>query len=218
MVRIVIVAEVRLYREGLAEALGRRPTLEVLESVANPRDAVGAVSNLQPDVVLLDMAARGSFSLVSEIKTVAANSRVVALAAEEADAMPCAEAGVAGYVSRDGSLEDLVNAIEMAGRGEMLCTPQMAGTMIRRIAWLAAGGHGAPDGGELTSREKEILRLIDRGCSNKEIAKSLGIEVATVKNHVHNLLAKLHVHRRGQAAAQVRPRHLQRPPAREFST
>ena len=80
----------------------------------------------------------------------------------------------------------------------------MAASLLRRVAALAAVHGGELPRGRLTSREREIVRLIDQGLSNKEIARDLGIEVATVKNHVHNILEKLQVHRRGEAAARVR--------------
>ena len=140
---------------------------------------------------------------------------MVALGVADADdhVLGCAEAGVAGYVPRDASLDDLVAVIESAFRGEAICSPRIAGSLLRRIATLAAGQNGTMPLAHLTGREREIVRLIDRGLSNKEIARDLGIEVATVKNHVHNILEKLQVRRRGEAAARMRgilPRRGQR--------
>jgi DNA-binding NarL/FixJ family response regulator len=106
-------------------------------------------------------------------------------------------------VAREGSVHDLVDAVERAARGELQCSPQVAGTLIRRLAWRAAAGATLIPS-PLTARESEIVRLIDEGLSNKEIAVRLGIEVATVKNHVHNLLEKLRVRRRSEAAARLR--------------
>jgi DNA-binding NarL/FixJ family response regulator len=123
----------------------------------------------------------------------------------EESVLAFAEAGIAGYVPREGSVQDLVDAVERAVRGELQCSPQLAGAIIRRLAWRAAAGSDFPRG-PLTARETEIVRLIDQGLSNKEIAVRLGIEVATVKNHVHNLLEKLRVRRRAEAAAHIRSR------------
>jgi len=89
-------------------------------------------------------------------------------------------------------------------RGEAVCSPRVAGALLRRIAALATDGRSDRVPAHLTKREREIMGLIDEGLSNKEIAKRLRIEVATVKNHVHNILEKLQVHRRGEAAARVR--------------
>jgi two-component system nitrate/nitrite response regulator NarL len=208
VIRIVIVGEIRLYREGLADLLGRIPGLEVVGTMADRDKGYEAIARVRPDIVLLDMATAGSHEAIGRIRELAAETQVVALgvADVEKDLLNCAEAGVAGYVPREGTLDSLVDAIRSAVLGELRCSPQMAGTMLRRLAALAAIRSGVVDRNSLTSREKEILRLIDDGCSNKEIARRLGIEVATVKNHVHNLLDKLHVHRRGEAAAQVRSR------------
>jgi DNA-binding NarL/FixJ family response regulator len=206
MIRIVIVGEIRLYRDGLAEVLSRKPGVEVVGSLGPGDDAYVAISRLRPDVVLLDMVTAGSHAAVSRVRELAPDTRVVALgiADVERDVIRCAEAGIAGYVPREGSLDSLVEAIESAVLGELLCSPRMAGTLLRRIAALARRGPDGAGSDSLTSRETEILRLIEEGRSNKDIARHLGIEVATVKNHVHNLLEKLHVHRRGEAAARVR--------------
>ena len=208
MVRILIVGEIRLYRDGLAEVLSHKPGIAVVGSLGNRDEAYEAISRLNPDVVLLDMATAGSHEAVSRIRELVPETRVVALgiADVERDVIGCAEAGVSGYVPREGSLDSLVDAIQSAVLGELRCSPQMAGTMLRRIAALSVARSGVVEPDSLTSREREILRLIDEGCSNKDIARRLGIEVATVKNHVHNLLEKLHVHRRGEAAARTRVR------------
>jgi two-component system nitrate/nitrite response regulator NarL len=205
VVRILIVGEIRLYRDGLTLVLAQHPGFEVVGSVASHAGVPDALQQLRPDVVLLDVAAGGGHDATERIRQAASEARIVVLgvAERELEIMSYAEAGVAGYVSRDASLDSLADAIECAVRGDLQCSPSMAGSMLRHIAALAGGvAEPAPDG--LTAREREILRLIDQGRSNKEIAKHLGIEVATVKNHVHNLLEKLHVHRRAEAAARVR--------------
>jgi two-component system, NarL family, nitrate/nitrite response regulator NarL len=206
MIRIVIVGEIRLYRDGLAEVLNTKPGVEVVGSLSNRYEAYEAIPELRPDVVLLDMATAGSHEAVSRIRELAPDTRVLALgiADVERDIIGCAEAGIAGYVPREGSFDSLVGAIQGAVLGELHCSPRMAGTLLRRIAALSRARSDGAGIDSLTSREKEILRLIEEGCCNKDIARHLGIEVATVKNHVHNLLEKLHVHRRGEAAAQVR--------------
>jgi DNA-binding NarL/FixJ family response regulator len=118
-----------------------------------------------------------------------------------------AEAGVAGFVPREASMEDLIVTLVCAVRGEFRCSPQFAGRLLGRLRQHGHVDLQAPvDENPLTPRECEIVSLIDRGLSNKAIAASLGIEMATVKNHVHNLLEKLHVHRRGEAAARLRGR------------
>ena len=205
MIRLAIVAGIRLYREGLAQVLGRSPHFEITATAARPEEVLPSLAELRPDVVLLDMAMPDSLPAVQAIVEAVPGLRIVALAVADEDdqVLACAEAGVAGYVPRAASLEDLVAVIQSVTRGETICSPRVAASLLRRVAMLAAGRAGLPLA-VLTGREREILRLIDRGLSNKEIARDLGIEVATVKNHVHNILEKLKVHRRGEAAARMR--------------
>jgi DNA-binding NarL/FixJ family response regulator len=206
VIRIVIVADTRLYREGLAQVLSRGAHISVVATAARQDEALARLRDLKPDVVLVDMAMPDSLPAVRAVVESAADAPVVALgvADDDDDVLGCAEAGVAGYVPRDASVDHLVAVIESAARGEAICSPRIAASLLRRVATLAAGqGAGVPQG-QLTSREREIVGLIDRGLSNKEISGHLGIEVATVKNHVHNLLEKLKVHRRGEAAARMR--------------
>jgi DNA-binding NarL/FixJ family response regulator len=203
---VLPIAEVRLYREGLANNLAGRSNLDVVGTAANRDEALTRVSSLQPDVVVLDMATHESLEIVRAISGSVPQVRILAFAIEELDReiLACAEAGVAGYVSCEASTDDLAAAIESVMRGELLCPPRTAALLLRRLASLAKGGQAEMRGLSLTRREREIVVLIDDGLSNKEIAQRLNIEVATVKNHVHNLLEKLHVSTRAQAAAHLR--------------
>ena len=110
---------------------------------------------------------------------------------------------MAGFVTRDSSVDELLAVLEAAMVGEIRCSPRITGTLFRRVSTLAARRETGSIG-NLTAREMDVLRCIERGLSNKEISRDLGIELSTVKNHVHNLLDKLGVHRRGEAAAQLR--------------
>jgi DNA-binding NarL/FixJ family response regulator len=154
-----------------------------------------------PDIALLDIAMPDGTLTVRALADSAPGVRVVALGVPENDGpvLACAEAGVAGFVPRDGSLEDLVETLKRVVRGEVLCSPRIIGSLFRRVAELAA--HPLPPVGRLTQRELEILGLIDQKLSNKEIARRLTIELSTVKNHVHSILKKLQVRRRADAAA-----------------
>jgi DNA-binding NarL/FixJ family response regulator len=157
-------------------------------------------------VVLLDQTMSDGLDQVRRLQRVSSRPKVIALGMPDQEEMllEWAEAGVSGFVPRDASVEDLVSTVESAVRGEFHCTAKLAGTLLRRLACRpsAASIWGASE--RLTPRESEIVGLIDGGLSNKEIAVRLGIEVATVKNHVHNLLEKLRVRRRGEAAARLR--------------
>jgi DNA-binding NarL/FixJ family response regulator len=121
----------------------------------------------------------------------------------EGEVLACAEAGLAGYVPCDASLDDLVMRIQSVFRGELMCPPRIAASLFRRLESASANAAPAATALALTSREREVLTLIGGGLSNKEIAGRLNIEVSTVKNHVHNLLEKLQVTSRAQAAARL---------------
>jgi two-component system nitrate/nitrite response regulator NarL len=206
MIRVLIVAEIRLYREGLAAMLrAESESIDVVASAAGADDAVRAMRELVPDIVLLDMAPDNAW-LVRALEAAVPGTRVVALAVpeNEREVLACAEAGVAGYVTRDASVEDVAAAVESAARGEVLASPRMVATLFERIATLALERSPESIESRLTARELEILNLIDQGLSNKEIARLLTIELSTVKNHVHNIFEKLNVSRRSEAAARHR--------------
>jgi two-component system, NarL family, nitrate/nitrite response regulator NarL len=204
--RVLIVADIRLYRDGLAAMLGSQDGVEVVGTASDGRRALQVARELRPEIVLLDLSMPTSTSVVSNLADALPRTQVIALTVPETEqaVIACAEAGVAGLVTRQGTLEDVVAAVSSAARGEALCSPRMARMLLRRVRTLARGSPDAPTDAFLTAREQEIVALIDEGLSNKEIANRLVIEIATVKNHVHNILEKLHVHRRSQAAAQVR--------------
>ena len=205
MTRILVVGDIRLYCDGVAAHLDHSDGLSVIGVATDRSTAIEAARGGRPDVVLLDMAIADSLTLVRELRAAAPSTRVVALTIPEVEraVVACAEAGVAGYVPRTGSLADLVTVVRSAARNESIVSPSIANSLLRRIAALASD-RAAAETAMLTPREIEIVRLIDQGCSNKEIAARLSIELATVKNHVHNLLDKLGVHRRSEAAAQLR--------------
>lgn len=212
--RVAVVTEVCLYREGLASSLGRRAETQVVGTASDRAGAVALLEGARPDVLLLDMGTPEAQLLVRDAREALPEVKVVALAIEETEEMvlSCAAAGVSGYVSRNASLDDLVDTLGSVARGELVCSRQIAGTLFRHVAENSAPGpHSAL--ARLTPREREIAALIGDGCSNKEISRRLRIGLSTVKNHVHNLLEKLQVPRRSAAAALLRgtsppqPRH-----------
>jgi two-component system nitrate/nitrite response regulator NarL len=207
-VRILIVAAVRLYREGMASCLGKRDDLAVVGTAANGIDALERVAALAPNVVLLDTATEDGVSLIRTLRETAPRVKTVLFAVEndERAIIASAEAGVAGYLPSDASLDDLTATIIRVTRGELSCPPSVAAALLRHVGAAATTAREHPGLVGLTAREREVLALIDAGLSNKEIAVRLRIEVATVKNHVHHLLDKLQVTSRAAAAAQLGPR------------
>lgn len=205
-IRILVAIGVRLYREVLSEMLGRHEGFKVVALAADHRAALERSHELQPDIVFLDVSMPDGLRLVHELQAVAPDVAVVATAVAETEReiVACAEAGVAGFVTRDQSLAEAVGVLESVACGESPCSPRAAAALMRRVAVLSAQRQppGLPDG--LTPRECEIAGLIARGRSNKEIARELCIEISTVKNHVHHMLTKLGVRGRAEAGARVR--------------
>jgi DNA-binding NarL/FixJ family response regulator len=208
-IRVMVVGDVRLYREGIAASLEHRADLEVV-CLARSGDALARAGECDVDVVVLDMAMAESLDLVRRLTGAVSGLRIVAFAVEETehDVLLCAEAGAAGYVPPDGTLDDLMNTIRSVARGELLCSPRIAATLFRALRVQTPEVSVDRLALTLTAREREIAPLLERGLSNKEIAAQLNIEVATVKNHVHNLLEKLQVSSRGEAAARLRSSQL----------
>jgi DNA-binding NarL/FixJ family response regulator len=201
---IFILSDVRLYREGLARSLAQRPDLGAVGISALNAEALAEIADAMPAAVLLDFAAPGALHFLREINRLIPGIKVIAFAVSEIedDLIACIEAGIAGFVTRDASVDDLVQSIKNALRDEVICPPRIAGMLFKRVAALSEAGTASPQ--TLTRREREIAELLNEGLSNKEIARSLQIGSATVKNHVHNILEKLHVRRRGEAAARLR--------------
>jgi len=204
-IRVLVVAAVRLYREGMSFNLETRDGLNVVGASASCIEAMSAVAALNPEVVVVDMATDRSLELVGNLKKAGPSVKIIAFAVDDHDSeiIACAEAGVDGYVTSEGSMDDLTKTILSVTRGELLCSPKIAAILLRRVSTLAKDVREpqAPCG--LTSREYQIAGLIDSGLSNKEIAVHLHVEVSTVKNHVHNLLAKLQVTSRAEAAGRL---------------
>jgi two-component system nitrate/nitrite response regulator NarL len=206
MIRVFVLARVRLYREGVTAMLMRREGIALVGAAESWAAAADDVRATRPDIVLVDMAVEDGSEAIREIVAGASGAKVVALAVPESDhaVIAYAEAGVSGYVTRDESLENLVAAVESAAHGQVTCSPRVAAALLHRVTELS--NPQAPDAdSRLTRREAEIAELLDEGLSNKEIAQRLCIELATVKNHIHSILEKLEVRSRFEVPRARRP-------------
>lgn len=207
MVRTLLVVSTRFYRESLASALPRNGSIAIVGTASGRRAALACALSLKPDVVLLDASVAEGQEIVRALNAPANAPRVVVVAITEVpdSIIAWAEAGIAGYVSREQSIDGLISTIECVARGELVCSPRIAASILERVGELAAlvrGEQPYADGpSRLTSREQQVVRLMGRGLSNKRIASDLGISMATAKNHVHNILNKLHLHRRSEVAS-----------------
>ncbi|HEY7075690.1 MAG TPA: response regulator transcription factor, partial [Solirubrobacteraceae bacterium] len=189
------------HRDGIASLLRGDPRLRVVGAV--PGRGPAPVERF--DVIVLDVTGEDAGGLIRRWSREPARG-LVAIGVPDAQerVLSFAEAGVLGFVEREAAVDELVAGIEAAARGEAHCSPRVATTLLRRITALNAPSEPRSDPAALTARERQIVELIAEGLSNKEIASRLYIEVATVKNHVHNILDKLKVSRRGEAAARLR--------------
>ncbi|MGH7064829.1 MAG: LuxR C-terminal-related transcriptional regulator [Stellaceae bacterium] len=165
-------------------------------------DALDQLEGARPDVLLLDVTAPNSLTLPRRARLLAPHLRFVAFAVAEAEAnvLACAEAGFSGYIPQDGSIDDLVDAVRRSISGELLCPPRIASSLFNRVGSLAIAGEAAPVAARLTRREREISALVVVGLANKEIARRLGLSGSTIRNHLHNILQKLNLQRRGELA------------------
>jgi two-component system, NarL family, nitrate/nitrite response regulator NarL len=199
--RVFVVSPMRIYREGLADGLARHGSINVVGAAARINELVSLLTSIAVDVVLFDLAGEGGLAALRrlgsypELKVV-----VLGLSEEDAHILACARAGIAGYVTHEDTLQELVQRIRDAAVGEFICSPRVAATLLRSLAVSTVVDAGQTVAARLTRRELEIVQLIERGLSNKEIARHLTIQVATVKNHVHNILKKLGVRHRVDAA------------------
>src|SRR5438552_3977542 len=159
VIRVAIVADIRLYREGLARILERQPNISVVATAATSDGSLAPLSQLAPDLILIDMAMPDSPAAIRRVAVAAPGAKVVSLSVREGedhgDVLASAEAGAIAYVPREASLEDLVAVIECAVRGEAVCSPRVAGALLRRIAALATDGRSDRVQAHLTSRERE---------------------------------------------------------------
>jgi DNA-binding NarL/FixJ family response regulator len=211
--RTFIATGVAIYEHALVTVLGSYGTIQVVGSARTAPDILASVQAADPDLILLDVSLPHALDVIRALRESPRRIPVLGLAVndDERDVLACVEAGISACVMRDGSLADLLAAMRPAMQGEAVCSPRIVGALFRRVADLADRSVTSVDGSALTAREHEIVALIDRGLSNKEIAVHLGIELPTVKNHVHHILAKLSVGRRGEAAARLRSNYVETP-------
>jgi two-component system nitrate/nitrite response regulator NarL len=237
MIRVLVVEEVRAVCEIIAKVLRSEDDLEVVGCATDIDEAVVHLANCDVAVINASLTTDTSRRLVHSLRRLAPRLKVVVmgLARNQQAIMQCAEAGVAGYVLKDSSLDDLLQTIRATNRNDALVAPPLASTLASYVADLmgldtvAADDPCGPQ--SLTRREREVLTLVQEGLTNQEIAETLVIELGTVKNHVHNILRKLNVNSRrdavhasrlagvwGTGLMSARPLHKPAPLQRELNT
>ena len=196
-IRILIADDHSVVRQGLKMFLGLDPELEVVGEAANGEEAVRKAGELHPDVVLMDllMPKMDGITATATIRRAQPDTEVIALTSvlEDATVVSAVRAGAIGYLLKDTQADELCGAIHAAAAGQVRLAPQAAARLMNEVR--------TPENPDmLTEREIEVLRLLAQGQANKEIARSLHIAEKTVKTHVSNILAKLGLQSRTQAA------------------
>ncbi len=210
MTRIVIADDQALFREGLRTLLSTRPDMEVVGEATNGDEAVALVEQLRPSVVLMDlrMPKVDGIQATARLRERCPEIPVLVLTTfdDDANLFGALRAGAAGYLLKDVSSETLVSAIQAATRGESFLQSTVTGRVVGAFARLMESGGPKAEALvlPLSTREREIVSLLGSGASNKEIAVQLNLAEGTVKNHVTNILTKLDVRDRTQAALRAR--------------
>jgi NarL family two-component system response regulator LiaR len=201
LIRVLVADDHAIVRKGIRALLATEPDIEVVGEAENGREAVIEVEKLQPDVILMDlvMPEMDGIEAIHRITARQPEARTLVLTSFAADdkVFPAIKAGALGYLLKDSSPEELVQAIHQVYRGESSLHPTIARKLLQE---LSHPSERPPTPEPLTEREVEVLRLIARGQSNQEIADQLVISEATVRTHVSNILGKLHLASRTQAA------------------
>lgn len=206
-IRVLLIEDNRLLREGITAMLNEQPDIRVVPATGNG-DALEKARKIKPQVVLLDLGLRSQNSLrVAElIKKEYPKAEIVVmdLIPVQAEVVEFVKAGVSGFILKDATIEDFLYTIRSVAEGKKVLPPTMTGSLFSQIVEHAIHSGKANrllKAVQLTRREHEVVDLISRGLSNKEIARELNIAVHTVKSHVHNILEKLALRTRLEVAS-----------------
>jgi two-component system, NarL family, response regulator NreC len=201
-IRILLTDDHTLFRQGIRTLVSAEPDMEVVGEASNGADAVTKAAETRPDVVLMDIGMTGlsSFEATRQIKKNRPETKILFLTMydDEDYLVECMEVGAGGYVLKDSPAAQLLSAIRDVNRGGSYLSPRMLSQLVDDFRSRIKSAHRLPRFATLTTREKEVLKVLAEGNSVKEIACSLNLSVKTVEAHKFNLMRKLDIHNKAQ--------------------
>jgi DNA-binding NarL/FixJ family response regulator len=203
--RVLIVDDHALFRRGLQMVLRQEEDIDVVGEAGDGHEAVDKAQELMPDVVLMDvrMPGQSGIQATEQIKDLIPHAKILMLTIsdEEADLYDAIKAGASGYLLKEISIDEVADAVRSVWSGQSRISPSMASKLLTEFAAMSkrADERQQLPAPRLTDREMEVLRLVAQGMNNRDIAKELFISENTVKNHIRNILEKLHLHSRMEA-------------------
>jgi len=203
--RVMVVDDHALFRRGLQMVLQGEPDLDLVGEASDGAEAVEKSQELMPDVILMDvrMPKRSGIEATTQIKELLPHVKILMLTIsdEEADLYDAIKAGASGYLLKEIPIEEVADAIRSVWAGQSRISPSMASKLLNEFAAMTKVSADRPQipAPRLTDREMEVLKLVAKGKNNRDIAKDLYISENTVKNHIRNILEKLHLHSRMEA-------------------
>jgi two-component system, NarL family, response regulator DevR len=211
--RMLVVDDHEVVRQGLVSLLDRRSGFEVVAQAGSVAESIAQAARFEPDLVIMDVRLPDGSGIEAcrEIRAARPETRVVMLTSypDEEAVLSAIIAGASGYLLKQIRGRELVNALEAVGRGESLLDPAVTEKVLERVRRMASGS-ASDELADLTAQERKILLLVAEGKTNKEIASEVFLSDKTVKNYVSSILSKLNLQRRTQAAAFVAKHHLGR--------
>jgi DNA-binding NarL/FixJ family response regulator len=211
MINVLLVNEIRLMSNVLSAALEDEPDIQVVDCATSVQEALEKAQRLEVDIVLTStrLPEQGALRLVESMTTTDPSTDILVLGVTEKKerVLQFVEAGASGYVTKDSSVDDLIDAIRAIHQGKALASPKITAALMEQLSkyaqMFANLETGIVEEAGLTPRELDVLELLGKNYTNQQIAEALVIEVGTVKNHVHNILSKLNVSTRDEAATYL---------------
>jgi len=205
-IRILLIEDNRLLRDGLKAMLKKQEDMNVVETVGNGENILAIMGKYKPEVLLLDLGlrSRSSLNLVKLVKKNFPGSKIIAmdLIPLQADVFEFVEAGVSGFILKDATIADFLKTIRSVVKGIQVLPPNLTGSLFSQIVDHAVreGKPKLKKAVQMTKREREVIGLLSNGMSNKEIGQKIRISTYTVKSHIHNIMEKLALHKRLEIA------------------